>query len=156
MELPTNTEPVTRSFKRNERFEIDEHKFKEIQIDENRVIAKGKSWETFEILISFIGAAWMEKWRRFGTKVLAAGIFIAGFPIFGTLIPGFTYAFWSMGPALILLIVFGGILILLWLLVKREALKIYTPGGVFKIEGSTTFVDDVWKAITKAQRLRDV
>jgi len=158
MELPTQGNQDNGIFNRSEKFEIDEHEFRKIEIDSNRVIAKGKSWETFEILITFIGAAWMEKWRRFGTKVLGAGIFLAGLPFFGTFIPGFSLLFW--GPASMMftfpLMALGIVVVMVWALVKREALKVFTPAGAFKIEGTANFVESVWKAITSAQRLRDV
>ena len=157
MEQPTQTNQDSGIFRRNEKFEIDEHEFREIQVDNNRVIARGKSWETFEILISFIGAAWMEKWRRFGTKLLGAGIFLIGFPFFGSFIPGFTYLFWGTSSIIITmpLMAVGVIVLIIWTIVKREALKIYTPAGSFKIEGTSVFVDSVWKAITRAQKERD-
>jgi len=157
MELHSVDDQHSGIFKRSEDFEIDEHPFREIQIDDNRVTAKGKSWETFEVLISFIGAAWMEKWRRFGTKLLAGDIFLLGLPFFAIIIPGFAYIFWGAEFVFMLpLMLLGIIPILVWALVKQEALKIYTPGAVFKIGGSSGLVEGVWKAITSAQRARDV
>ncbi|MFW9844292.1 MAG: hypothetical protein ACFFEV_06940 [Candidatus Thorarchaeota archaeon] len=158
MEQPIQSNQDSRVFSSSEKFEIDEHEFREITIDSNRIVAKGKSWETFEILITFIGAAWMEKWRRFGTKVLVVGIFLAGLPFFGSLIPGFAILLWGSASMLFTLplMALGIVLVMIWALIKREALKIYTPAGAFKIEGTSIFVDAVWKAITNAQRLRDV
>jgi len=145
-------------FKRSEKFEINDIEFREIQVDSDRIIAKGKSWTAFELLISFIGAAWKEKWRKYGTKMLAIGIILLGSPFFMMLIPGLgmfvasTSGFMFLLPLMML----GLVLILLWALVKREALKIYTPAEVFKIEGSAGFVEAVWEAITTQQRMKNL
>ncbi|TFF92022.1 hypothetical protein EU545_02275 [Candidatus Thorarchaeota archaeon] len=145
-------------FRRSESFEINDVEFAEIRIDSNRIIAKGRSWTTFELLISFIGAAWMEKWRRFGTKMLGAGILFVAFPFIMMTIPGFQMLFYySTGWFFILPpMMLGILLVILWALVKREALKIYTPAETFKIEGSGGFIEAVWNQITSQQRLRDV
>ncbi|MFX1484909.1 MAG: hypothetical protein ACFFCP_17160 [Promethearchaeota archaeon] len=143
---------------RQQSFEINEHQFKSIHIDSNRLVAKGKSWETCEILISFIGAAWMEKWRRFGLKLLGVAVFMIILPFMAFMIPGMTMLFWGpAGTTIILLFwVIAIVLVIVWIAFKREALMLYTPGGSFKIEGSASFIESVWKAVTEAQRIRDV
>lgn len=141
MEVAGNQGAYTRS----ERFEIDEVEFHRIRIDENRIMAAGPSWSRFELLLSFIGAAWMERWRRFGLKFLATGCFVF---LFGLL--GF-YTLFGL-----LLMGTGGILILLWFFVRREAILLYTPGAKFKIEGSSDFIERLWTEISKAQRRRQI
>jgi hypothetical protein len=142
-------------FKRSEKFEINDIEFRQIEIDENRIIAKGKSWTTFELLISFIGAAWMEKWRRFGAMMLAAGVILLLFPLILPLFGGY-YMMQYFTFFLVTFMPIGIVLIVIWFLLKREALLVFTPGGNFKIEGSSRFVDDVWSTVSKMQRLRDV
>lgn len=150
MEINIQNEQPSGVFRRAEKFEIDEHPFREISIDGNRVIAHGKSWESFEVLISFIGAAWMEKWRKYGIKVLGAGIFLI-------VLSFFTIVLGPLGIITMFLLIPVGILVIaVWALAKREALRIYTPAAVFKIEGASDFVEAVWKAITNAQRARSM
>jgi hypothetical protein len=155
MEIPTQpSEPL--DFSRSEKFEINDIKFREIKIDHSRISAVGKkSWTKFELLLSFIGAAWMEKWRRFGAKVLVIGILLLAWPI-----AIFLPSMWYMGTSgmfyMIIFMIPGIILVILWAILKREALLIFTPGGIFKIEGSVGFVDAVWSRITELQRQRDV
>ena len=48
-----------------------------------------------------------------------------------------------------------GLAILLWLFVKRESLILFTPGGMFKIEGSASFVESLWAKIAQLQREKD-
>ncbi len=145
------------AFSRSEKFEINNIEFTEITIDRNRITARSKKWSQFELLISFIGAAWMERWRRFGLKVLVIGLVLILSPYMASIIP-------VIGPLIIysgymmimLLMMIGLILILLWALLKREALLLYTPGGTFKIEGSAGFVEAVWQEVVKYQREREV
>lgn len=138
-------------FARSEKLEIDEMPFVEIQIDDNRLTAKGTSWNTFELLLRFIGGAWMVKWKRFGVKMLVAGALLLGFPFYGLLLIGPSALFFILPFGIV-----GGTLIVVWGLFKRESLRIYTPAAVFKIEGSAGLVADIWKAITAQQRLRDI
>ncbi len=144
-------------FQRSEKFEINDIEFVEIRIDSNRLIAKGKTWTTFELLLSFIGAAWMEKWRRFGSKMLAAGIILLLWPFFVVFIPGMAMLFYGPGGLYFMLpfMMLGVVFIMLWALVKREAVRIYTPAEVFKLEGSAGFVEAVWNAISSQQRSKN-
>lgn len=157
MEIPTSQSRED-IFRRSEKFEINDIEFREIQIDRHRIFAKGKSWTSFELLISFIGAAWMEKWRRFGTKLLAGGIIVFAFPFFSFLIPGMYLLFYGSSGLMMMLsfMIVGLACILIWFIVKREALLLFTPGGEFKIEGSAGFVEAVWNTISQMQRKRDV
>jgi hypothetical protein len=133
-------------FTKSEKFEINEYEFRHIRVDRHRISAQGKSWTRFEILVSFIGAAWMEKWRRFGMKLLGVSILLIAL--------GSTMAL--VNPMMMFLSMIPGIiLILLWLFVKRESLILFTPGGMFKIEGSASFVESLWAKIAQLQREKD-
>lgn len=129
-------------FTKSEKFEINDIEFRHIRVDRNRISAQGKSWTRFEILISFIGAAWLEKWRRFGMKVLGLGLLFIALGIMLFIIP----------TMMILCMIPGIILILLWLFAKREALILFTPGGTFKIEGTASFVESLWAKVAQLQR----
>jgi len=154
--MEIHTQPSEfRDFSRSENFEINDIKFREIKIDHSRISAVGKSWTKFELLLSFIGAAWMEKWRRFGAKMLAVGIILFAWPIV-VFVPSIGFMGSSGLLYMIMFMLPGIILIILWAVLKREALLIFTPGGTFKIEGSVGFVDAVWSRITELQRERDV
>lgn len=144
-------------FNRSEEFEINDIEFREMTIDDYRLQAEGKSWTRFELRLSFIGAAWMEKWRRFGSKMLAAGIILLLWPFFVVFIPGMAMLFYGPGGLYFMLpfMMLGVVLIMLWALVKREAVRIYTPAEVFKLEGSAGFVEAVWNAISSQQRSKD-
>ncbi|MHA2264373.1 MAG: hypothetical protein ACXAEN_18425 [Candidatus Thorarchaeota archaeon] len=163
-EIPVDTTyPGQRleGFRRSEKFEINDLQFKEITVDKNRIMATAKKWAKFELLISFIGAAWMEKWRRFGFKMLAAGIILAGLGFYMSLSLGSILSLIMIWDPMYLFFVtlpfvVGIVLIIVWLVSKREALLLFTPGGMFKIEGSAGFVEDVWKEVVRHQRIRDV
>ncbi|MHA2135463.1 MAG: hypothetical protein ACXAEN_26535 [Candidatus Thorarchaeota archaeon] len=159
-EIPVDTqldEPREEGFRRSEKFEINDRQFKEITVDKNRIMAIAKKWARFELLISCICAAWMEKWRRFSLKVLAAGAVLIGFPFFSAMIPLLGPIIVAGGYVFILFFMFVGlVLIAIWALFKRESLLLFTPGGMFKIEGSAGFVEDVWKEVVRHQRSRDV
>ncbi|MGV9170659.1 MAG: hypothetical protein ACOC38_12055 [Promethearchaeia archaeon] len=141
MEIESRSSEFTRS----ETFEIGEEKFERIRIDEKRIMAKGAQTR-FDLLISFIGGAWIKEWRRFGYKLLALGVIaiLIGTPLVQTGLLG------------MLVFASGILLILVWLFVKCEAIVIYCPGHRFKIEGSSEFVDTVWNAIIGAQRRREM
>ena len=143
-ELPTPGPMDQSIFEEKTIFEINDIAFKEIQVNVDRIIGIGKKWTRFELLLSFIGAAWMEKWRRFGVKVLGAGVAII------------LFSFWLMMPTYYpnslqifgILFMFIGIAVAgVWALIKREALLLFTPGGMFKIEGAANFIESLWKVI---------
>lgn len=157
MEFAGEATPVQIGFRESEKFEINNIEFNEIVIDKNRIQASGKKWNRFELLISFIGAAWMEKWRSYGTKLLVAGIFFAGIPFFSLMIPLVGPIILAGGMAICLpLMALGVVMVVFWALVKREALMLYTPGGTLKIEGSAGLVEAVWGEVVRHQRHRDV
>ncbi|MHA2264401.1 MAG: hypothetical protein ACXAEN_18565 [Candidatus Thorarchaeota archaeon] len=163
-EIPVDiqyVEPREEGFRRSEKFEINDLQFKEITVEKNRIMATVKKWAKFELLISFIGAAWMEKWRRFGYKMLVVGIILTGLSFYASISLGSILAvIMSFNPTYMIYItlpfVVGIVLIIVWLVSKREALLLFTPGGMFKIEGSVGFVEDVWKEVVRHQRIRDV
>ena len=132
-------------FSSSEKFEINDVEFHQIRIDGNRLMAAGPEWTKFELLLSFIGAAWMERWRRFGLGMLAAGFFVF---FFGVVLISSPFGFMMMG--------IGGVLMVLWLFMKREAVMLYTPSEKFKIEGASDFIQRVWAEISKAQRARQI
>ncbi|MHA2063405.1 MAG: hypothetical protein ACXABY_03385 [Candidatus Thorarchaeota archaeon] len=146
-------------FRRKTKFEINDYVFKEITVDENRIVAKGKEWRVFELLISFIGAVWMEKWRRFRGTLAAAGAFLIALPILLFLF-GFFPFIWTAGlSGLFTLMIFwlpGIILILIWALFKRESMMVFCHNESFKFEGDAGFIEALWKEITRVQRLRDL
>ncbi|MBD3158518.1 MAG: hypothetical protein GF309_06965 [Candidatus Lokiarchaeota archaeon] len=147
------------TFTRSSRFEINDIEFTDIQIDERRVIAKGHSWNRFELLISFIGAIWMEKWRRFSNKLAVIGTTMAISPMLLSLFSGMGFLFWYyVGTYYLALLSMGVgvILVLIWAFFKKEAIKIYTPSETFRLEGYAGFIDEVWAAITSRQHLRNV
>jgi len=148
----TNSHQRGTEYHRAIRFEINEIQFREITIDSNRIMAEARKWGHFELLHSFIGAAWMEKWRRFGLKVLIAGfvLVLVSLPM-GALSP-YTLMF---GPGITILSL-GVLLIVVWTFVKREALIVFTPGGQFKFEGPAAFIEEIWSEITRHQRQRDI
>ncbi|MFO7836590.1 MAG: hypothetical protein R6V83_08045 [Candidatus Thorarchaeota archaeon] len=67
-------------FIRTEPFEIGEERFKQIRIDNRRIVAIGNETR-FELLISFIGGSWMKRWRHFGDKILGLGLVVMFFGV---------------------------------------------------------------------------
>jgi hypothetical protein len=152
MELATEQPTQPAGFRKSGKFEINDIKFRDIIVDDVRILATGKKWQHFELSIASINGMWKEKWRRFGLKLLAAGVFLLLFPLSGPYLFG-PLIYTGSGLYLIFFFMFIGLaLVLVWLLVKREALQIYTPSGSFKIEGASGFVDDVWTVIRKNVR----
>ena len=152
MELATEqpTQPV--GFRRSGKFEINDIEFRDIIVDDVRILATGKKWQHFELSIAAIIGMWKEKWRRFGLKLLAAGVILLFFPLLGPLWFG-PYMYVGSGAFLMFFFMFIGLaLVLAWFLIKREALQIYTPSETFKIEGAAGFVDEVWTVIRKKVR----
>jgi hypothetical protein len=144
------TQPT--GFRKSGKFEINNIEFRDISVDRSRILATGKKWQHFELSVASIDGMWKEKWRRFGVKLLAIGILLLIFPLSGPVLFG-PFLFIGSGYIVLFFFMFLGLLVVLaWLLVKREALRIYTPSGAFKIEGSSGLVDEVWIAIRKEVR----
>jgi hypothetical protein len=134
-------------FKRSEKFEINDIEFRDIEVTEDRVKARGKKWNAFELLLAFVGAAWMERWRRFSLKVLVAGVVFFFSPISLYVLSPMFWGGTGGLQIMLLFMIIGLILIAVWAFVKREALLLFTPGGMFKIEGTAGFVDALWNEI---------
>ena len=146
------------TFRKSESFEINDIPFNTISIDDKRIVATGDQWRTFDILVSFVGGAWKEKWRRFGTKLLVVGIILLFFPVFSAFMPILLLLF-GQSLQLIVMMMFmalGLVLVIVWVVVKKEALMLYTHGEAYKIEGTAGFVDDLWVAIRNAQDRRNL
>ena len=142
------------AFRRAEEFEIDNVKYIEVTVDGTRMTCRGAKWRTFEVLLSFIGAALMEKRRRFGAVLVVVGGILVALGLFDMLSMGGYMLYLSLMPFLLfgLLPFFGGIgLILVWAVVKRESLIIYTPAKEFKMEGSAAFIDELWRSVRPRQ-----
>jgi len=136
-------------FRRSERFEINNSPFREIEVKQDRIVAKGESWTTFELLVSYIGAAWMQKARRFGGSLLAAGAVLLLSPFWMMILMSYAGFYIS-----IMLMFLGVGLILIWMVVKRESILMFTPSTVFRFEGNAGFVDALWQAVSALQRFQ--
>jgi hypothetical protein len=155
MELSAEQPKQPIGFRRTGKFEINDVEFREVSVDRVRILAIGKKWQHFELSIAAIVGMWKEKWRRFGIKLLAIGIILLLFPLYASML--LPLSLFLFDPMLVYNLMFGfmalGLLIVIvWLFVKREALKIYTPSETFRIEGYSGFVDDIWQAIRKEVR----
>ena len=143
------------NFKRSDDFEIDNNKFTEVSVDNQRLVAKGPKWKSFELMISSITAAWLEKRRKYGTIVLVCGIALLVLGFFGILSTSYMLGYATGVYSMIFFGItplFGGILlVVLWIIVKRESILIYTSGGSFKFEGSEGFIEAMWNAIKAFQ-----
>lgn len=145
--MEMQSRPPQEAFKRSERFEIDNKPFTEIEVSQDRIIAKGKTWTTFELLVSYIGAALLQKSRKYGGKLLAVGIVLIPSPywmmfLLGNI--GFYMGFIGMAA--------GITLVVLWAILKRESVIMYTPSRPFRFEGSADFIDGLWRSISVLQR----
>lgn len=155
--METRTQSTPKEFK--EKFEINDKEFRELTIDSNRMIATGRSWKRFELLITFIGASWMEKWRRFSLKLLGLGIALIILGLFGPYAFLFLYLLIPFELRVFLstiIFVLGIGIIVVWAVAKKEALMLYTSAGAFKIEGSAGFVDSLWRGVSQILRERDL
>ncbi|MHA1928242.1 MAG: hypothetical protein ACTSV2_06655 [Candidatus Thorarchaeota archaeon] len=144
-----NTRQSNAILQHSAKFEINNTPFQSIHVDQFKLIATGKKWNHFELLISFIGGAWKEKWRKYGLKLLPIGIMI--------MMLGMTFLLSRYTIIMgVLLIAVGIIPIAIALFVKSEGLMLYTHGGTFLFEGSAGFVDAIWEAINAAQAHRNL
>ena len=144
-ELPTSGPKEQLIFEQETVFEINDVVFNKIQITADRIKGIGIKWTRFELLLSFIGAAWLEKWRRFGMELLGAGIAV--------IVLSFGFMMIENSPSNssilgFLFMILGLAIVSIWALVKKEALLLFTPGGMFKIEGSLDFVESLWNVIS--------
>ena len=132
-------------FEQETMFEINDVAFMRIQVAVDRIRATGIEWTRFELLLSFIGAAWLKKWHRFGMRVLVAGIAVIAWS-FGMMMAPYYWGYLLVYS--FFLMILGLIIVGIWVFVDREALLLFTPGGMFKIEGSLYFVESLWKVIS--------
>ena len=148
--MEMQSRPPQEAFKRSERFEINNNPFTEIEVSQDRIVAKGKTWTTFELLVSYIGAAWLQKARKYGGKLLAVGIALLPGPLWMQFLL-FSYMGFYLG---FVLTVVGIVLIVVWAIVKRESVVMYTPSNPFRFEGSADFIDALWRSVSALQRSR--
>jgi hypothetical protein len=152
MEVSPGQPTQLSEFRRTGNFEVNDIEYRDISVDHTRVLAKGKKSEHFELSIASINGMKRKKWKRFGSKLLALGIVLLLSSLIGPFLFG-SYLYMSSEYMFIsFFMLLGLVVITIWLVAKREELQIYTPDGVFKLEGSAGFVDDIWKAIRNEVR----
>ena len=146
--MEMQSRPTQEAFKRSEKFEINNSPFRDIEVSRDRIVARGKTWTTFELLVSYIGAAWLQKARRYGGKMLAVGIVLIPSPFWMIFLLGYMgFYIGFVGTAA------GTAIVVLWAVLKRESVIMFTPSKPFRFEGNAEFIDALWQAVTALQRL---
>ena len=151
----------TTVFTRNANFYLNGVYFTNLTMDSDRIMATNKVVSTvFDMLLKYIGAVWITTTPKFSKKLLYAAIFIS---LFGSIISILIFAPLFMSPYLLpmmpgaanvtFLAIFGPpgvglVLILIYFLVKKGCLVIYSTGKeTFELEGNGVFINDVYRAL---------
>ncbi len=136
-----------------EQVDINDSRYYNIVIDEDKIIAKGSSWKTFVLMLSAIDAVWIEKRRKYGGMVFIFGLVLAYVGMMMLLsiltldwIPStvllFYVLFYGMFPLMI-----GSIISVLWFILKNESMVLYTPSGQFRFEAPSGLLDRMFEYI---------